>query len=78
MNFNQFLLSKSLSIKQLYKDTGIPRTTITDIVIGKKDIEKLASGTLYKIAKYLNVTMEFLLLLDSSYRINKVTNLPED
>lgn len=61
MVINELLNDKNMSRYKLSKISGVPQTTITDICSGKTSIEKCSAGTLYKIAKALDVSMESLL-----------------
>lgn len=44
----------------------------------RSDIKKASGLTLYKIAKALDVTIESLIELDSSFEIDKFTGKPKD
>ena len=61
MLLNDLLAEKKLSRYRLAKDSGVPQTTVVDICSGKAKIEKCSAGTLYRIAKALNVPMERLI-----------------
>lgn len=61
MVINELLNNKNMSRYKLSKISGVPQTTITDICSGKTSMEKCSAGTLYKIAKALDVSMENLL-----------------
>lgn len=61
MVINELLNDKNMSRYKLSKISGVPQTTITDICSGKTSMEKCSAGTLYKIAKALDVSMESLL-----------------
>lgn len=61
MTINELLKDKNMSRYKLSKISGVPQTTITDICSGKTSMEKCSAGTLYKIAKALDVSMESLL-----------------
>ncbi len=52
---------KQLSKYRLSKNSGIPYTTLTDILSGKADITKCSAETVYKLSKELQITMEDLL-----------------
>ena len=45
----------------LAKRAGIANATVSELCSGKTSIEKCSAGTIYKIAKVLNVPMEDLL-----------------
>ncbi len=55
------LKKNNLSIYQCSKASGIPYTTLSEIVNGKNKISKCSGETLYKLAKVLNVSIEELL-----------------
>jgi transcriptional regulator with XRE-family HTH domain len=61
MIVNDLLEKKNMSRYRLSKESGVAMTTITDICSGKAELEKCSAGTLYKIAKVLGVTVDFLL-----------------
>lgn len=58
---NELLREKNMSRYRLSKESGVAMTTITDICNEKTVLDKCAAGTLYKIAKALDVTVDFLL-----------------
>ncbi|MCM1156910.1 MAG: helix-turn-helix transcriptional regulator [Bacteroidales bacterium] len=61
MDWISLLREKNLSVYQCAKESGVPYTTLLDIVKGKTRMEKCMAETIYKLAKTLNVTMEELL-----------------
>jgi transcriptional regulator with XRE-family HTH domain len=61
MIINDLLEKKNMSRYRLSKESGVAMTTITDICSGKADLDKCAAGTLYKIAKALDVTVDSIL-----------------
>ena len=68
MNINDILQEKDMTRYKLAKESGVPQTTVSDICSGKSKIEKCSAGTLYKLAKVLNVSMETLLEESMEYR----------
>lgn len=72
MIVNELLQKENMSRYRLSKESGVAMTTITDICTGKAELNKCAAGTLYKIAKALGVTVDFLLenneMLTTDYR----------
>lgn len=62
MIINALLKSENMSRYKLSKISGVAQATISDICNEKTSISKCEAGTLYKIAKALNVTVEDLLL----------------
>lgn len=61
MIISELLQKENMSRYRLSKESGIAMTTIADICSGKAELDKCAAGTLYKIAKALGVTVDFLL-----------------
>ena len=68
MIVNQILLEKNMTKYKLAKLANVPQTTITDICSGKTKIDKCAAGTIYKLAKALDTSMEFLLSAETDNR----------
>lgn len=56
----KLLLDNQISAYKLSKDTGIPYSTISDLVTGKILIENTSSNTLYRLATYFNLSMDAL------------------
>lgn len=61
MLINDSLKLKKISKYKLSKLSGVPQATINDICSGKTDLEKCSAGTLYRIAKVLDITVEDIL-----------------
>ena len=61
MSINELLAEKKISKYRLWKESGVPQATISDICTGKTRIEKCSAETLYRIAKVLDVSMESLI-----------------
>ena len=55
------LREKKMTIYQCAKLSGIPYTTLSEVVRGKTRLEKCSAETVYKLSKVLNVTMEELM-----------------
>ena len=53
---------KKISKYRLSKVSGIPYTTLTDILSGKTDIKKCSAETIYRLSKALEVSMEDILV----------------
>ena len=58
------LSEKKTTVYSLSIDSGIPRTTLTDIASGKADILECSGKTLLAVSKSLNVSIEDLLSLE--------------
>ncbi|MBQ8814792.1 MAG: helix-turn-helix transcriptional regulator [Lachnospiraceae bacterium] len=61
MSLNALMQQKNISKYRLSKNSGIPYTTLTDILNGKARLEKCSAETVYKLARELNISMEELL-----------------
>ncbi len=61
MVINEIMANRNISKYRLSKNSGIPYTTLTDILSGKARLEKCSAETVYKLSKELNITMEELL-----------------
>lgn len=64
MTFLDLLAYKKMTVSSLSAESGIPRSTLTDIASGKSDILECSGKTLLAIAKCLNMTIEELLALE--------------
>lgn len=62
MIIDDLLKEKKMSRYELSKLSGVPQTTIADICSGKTDLQQCKVGTLDKIAKALDETIDSLLL----------------
>lgn len=61
MNIKDLLDKKEMSVMECSKVSGIPYSTLTDLVKGKTRIEKCSGETLYKLSKVFGVSMEELI-----------------
>lgn len=61
MSISNVLSQQKMSAYQLWKKSGVPQATISDICTGKTRIEKCSAETIYRLAKALNVSMESLI-----------------
>ncbi len=61
MSLNEALAQKNMTKYRLWKESGVPQATISDICTGKTKIEKCSAETIYRIAKVLDVSMESLI-----------------
>jgi len=68
MNINRLLKQKNMTKYRLAKTADLPQSTVTDICSGKAKLENCSSGTLYKLAKALDVSMESLVAEAMEYR----------
>jgi|LAHS01.1.fsa_nt_gb transcriptional regulator with XRE-family HTH domain len=61
MSFKSLVRSQKMSGYRLSKESGIPQTTVTDLLSHKASLLKCNAETLYKLSKVLGVSMEELL-----------------
>lgn len=61
MDLNEILEQKNITKYRLWKESGVPQATISDICTGKTSVEKCSAETIYRIAKALDVSMESLI-----------------
>ena len=69
MSITTILKHKNMSIYKLSKESQIPYATLSDICNGKTNIARCSAETVYRIAKALDITMEYLIepsLIDRS------------
>ena len=50
MNIKQYLKENKISVSSLHKQTGIPYTSISEIVNGKVNIDRVYTGTAIRLA----------------------------
>lgn len=62
------LAEKNMSAYRLSKVSGIPYTTLNELLRGKTKIPNCTADTLYRLSKALDVSMEELLLESREYR----------
>lgn len=60
MIVNTLLKKRNISKYRLAEEAEIPYSTINDICNGKTKLENCSAQTIYRLAKALNVSMEFL------------------
>ncbi len=60
MQLAMLLIQKKMSIYQCSKLSGIPYTTLLELVKGKTSIEKCTAETIYRLAATLETTMDDL------------------
>ena len=64
MTFLDLLAEKKTTVYSLSVDSGVPKTTLTDIASGKADILECSGKTLLAISKSLHISIEELLSLE--------------
>ncbi|MCF0150592.1 MAG: helix-turn-helix transcriptional regulator [Firmicutes bacterium] len=61
MTLKRLLDEKKMTQYRLAKHSGVPYTTINDIINGASKLEKCSAETVYRLAKSLDITVEELL-----------------
>lgn len=64
MTFLDLLAEKKTTVYSLSINSGVPKTTLTDIASGKADILECSGKTLLAISKSLHISIEELLSLE--------------
>lgn len=60
MVIDSLIKKRNMTKYRLAVESGVPHATLNDICSGKTKLEKCSAETVYKLAKTLGVTMEFL------------------
>lgn len=77
MNLQNYIDSKNITKYHLSQISGVPKTTVMDICSGKSSIQKCSAGTVQRLAKALNCTMEYIMSFDTiNTDCNNETGLP--
>lgn len=71
------MAEKGLTRYRLAKTSGIPWSTLSNICTGKTALEKCSAGTILRLAKALNLTMEETLDLETG-EITRTPVIPSD
>ncbi len=58
---DKLIREKGITKYRLAKDSGVPYSTVNDIISGKTSLEKCSAETVYKLAEALEMPMEDLL-----------------
>lgn len=78
MTFADLLITNNLTVYKLSKESGVPKTTIFDIVSGKTNVLDCSGRNLLKLSKCLGVSIEDLLNLEQElYNPSYDRNIPE-
>lgn len=64
MTLQELIENNNYTLYRFSKESKIPKTTLLDLCSGKTSINKVQAITLKKIADTLDVTMEYIMLLD--------------
>jgi len=64
MTLLDFLAENHLTISDLSRKSGVPKSTLSDITTGKYYLEDCKGSLLKSIAKAMNVSVDYLLQLE--------------
>ena len=77
MDFQTSLDTRGISTYRLSKLSGVPKTTVMDICSGKSSLQKCSAGTIWRLAKALQCTMEEIMAFDrNDHAYDEETGLP--
>ncbi len=65
MTLRTYLEQRGMTVYRLSKESGVPKTTVTDICSGKTKIENCNAKTVFLLARALECSMEELMTLES-------------
>lgn len=77
MKLHQYVKENNLKVSQIAQEAGLPYSTVSELVSGKKTLGKCNAETVFALAKYLNTTVEDLLVSESSTRYPNKYDLDE-
>lgn len=60
---DDWMKQENLSRYELSKKSGIPYTTLTDLIQKRTRLEKSSAETVYKLSKVMGISMDELFLL---------------
>ena len=62
MRLKDFIAEHDMNISSLAKESGLPYSTVSELVNGKKELGRCSAETVYRLAKALDTTVEGLLV----------------
>lgn len=77
MKIKQYVQENNLKVSQIAQEAGLPYSTVSELVNGKKSLGKCNAETVFTLAKYLNTTVEDLLVSESCTRYPNKYELDE-
>ena len=78
MHILQKIKNLNLSVYSISKRSGIPQSTLSDIITGKSKLLDCTGKTLLLLSKELNISIEELLNLEQDeYNISLEENIPQ-
>lgn len=64
-NFNKYFQQRAESLYMISKQTGIPYTSLSELLNGKININKCTAGMVYRLSLFFNCNVEDLLNRES-------------
>ena len=71
MLIDDWMKQKNLSRYELSKKSGIPYTTLTDLIQKRTRLKKSSAETVYKLSKVMGISMDELFLLCFEEAVNE-------
>lgn len=71
MLIDDWMKQKNLSRYELSKKSGIPYTTLTDLIQKRTRLKKSSAETVYKLSKVMGISMDELFLLCIEEAVNE-------
>lgn len=71
MVIDDWMKQKNLSRYELSKKSGIPYTTLTDLIQKRTRLEKSSAETVYKLSKVMGISMDELFMLSIEEAVDK-------
>mgnify|MGYP004446107201 CR=1 FL=1 len=56
--FHEIMTNQKLSIQEVSAGSGVPRSTIADLISGKTAIDRMSAGNLYKLSSFFQLPMQ--------------------
>ena len=71
MSFGTIVKKKNISGYRLSKESGVPQTTVADLMSGKASLLKCNAETLYRLSQVLGVSMEEMVAGEMKSKMKK-------
>ena len=65
MILKDYVTDNGISISSLSRESGLPYSTVNELVNGKKKLGRCSAETVYRLAKAMGTTVEALLVAES-------------
>ena len=77
MKLKDYISERNISIALLAKESGLPYSTVSEVVNGKKALDKCSAGTVWCIASALGTSVEKLLVAENGGSFPDLYSLDE-